>query len=233
MPLRLLRYMVRIWEHWLEEHEGAKVLPAIVPIVAYHGDGGWSAARAFEALLDIPDAVRPALADYLVRFAYALDDLSEVSDDRLRDRGPVVAFVALCLKHARAGLPFVEILSQSGDLMREAYRGPHGAREAFRFAWRYIHAVADNEHRQALAAILEREIGLEAKEILMTIGEVLIQQGRQEGERGLLLRQLRKRFGPQVNDDTERRVATASPEQLALWADRVLSVATLAELLAD
>jgi hypothetical protein len=143
----------------------------------------------------------------------------------------------LCLKHARHGLQFVDILSQSGDLMREAYRGPHGGGEAFRFVWRYIQHVAGDEHGSALAAILEREIGPEAKEILMTIGEAFIQQGRQqgiqEGERGVLLRQLRKRFGAQVNDDTEQRVAAASPEQIALWLDRVLSAATLTELLAD
>lgn len=229
MPLRLLRYMIRIWEHWLDDHKQAKALPAIVPIVFYHGDERWSAARTFDALLDLPEAVRPALAEYLVRFAYVLDDLSDVVDDRLHVRGPVTAFVDLCLKHARSGSLFVEILSQSGDLVREAYRVPHGGKEAFRFVWRYIHVVVDTEHHQALAAILEREIGPEAKEILMTIGEQFIQQG----ERGLLLRQLRKRFGAQVNDDTERRVATASPEQIALWADRVLSAATLAELLAD
>jgi hypothetical protein len=45
--------------------------------------------------------------------------------------------------------------------------------------------------------------------------------------------QLRKRFGVQVNADTERRVAAASSEQIGLWADRVLSAVTLAELFAD
>jgi predicted transposase YdaD len=245
MPFRLLRYMVRIWEHWLEKHKQATALPAIVPVVLYHGDERWSAARAFDALLDVPQAVRPALAESVVRFAYVLDDLSKVPDERLRARDPMTAFVDLCLKHAGRGALFVEILSRSGDLVREAYRGPHGGGEVFRFVWSYISVVADTKYHQALAAILVREIGPEAQEILMTIAEHFIEQGReqgiqqgreqgiQEGERGLLLRQLRKRFGAQVNTDTERRVTAASPEQIALWADRVLSAATLAELLAD
>lgn len=237
MPFRLLRYMVRIWEHWLKDHEDAKVLPAIVPIVLYHGDERWSAARAFDALLDVPEAARPALAEYLVRFTYVLDDLSKIPDDRLRARDPVTALADLCLKHARSGAQFVAIFSRSGDLMREVHRTP-GGREAFLFVWSYISIVNDEaEHHEALKAILEREIGPEAKDIIMTVGEQLIQQGRQqgiqEGERGLLLRQLRKRFGAQVNADTERCVAAASPEQIALWAERVLSAATLAELLAD
>jgi predicted transposase/invertase (TIGR01784 family) len=228
MPFRLLRYMVRIWEHWLEEHEEPKALPVIVPIVLYHGDERWSAARSFDALLDVPEAVRPALAEYLVRFAYMLDNLAEIPDDRLHARDPVTAFVDLCLKHARGGALLVEILSRSGDLMREVRR-THGGRKAFLFIVEYIFDVSDTEHHQALTAALQREIGPEAKEILMTIAEQFIQQG----ERGALLRQLRKRFGPQVNDDTERRVAAAPPEQIALWLDRVLSAATLAELLAD
>jgi predicted transposase YdaD len=233
MPFRLLRYMVRIWEHWLEEHKQATALPAIVPVVLYHGDERWSAAQAFEALLDVPEVVRPALAEYLVRFTYVLDDLSKAPDDRLRVRDPMTALVELCFKYAQRGSPFVEILSQSRGLVREAYRGPHGGREAFQFVWSYIFNVVDIEHHQALRVVLQREIGPEAKDILMTIGEQFIQEGRQQGERGLLLRLLRNRFGAQVNDDTERRVAAASPEQIALWADRVLSAVSLAELLAD
>jgi hypothetical protein len=233
MPFRLLRYMVRIWEHWLKDHEDATALPAIVPIVLHHGDERWSAPRAFEAVLDVPEAVRPAVAEHMVRFAYVLDNLSEVPDQRLREREPMTAFVDLCLKHAGSGTLFVEILSGSRDLVREAYRGPHGGREVFRFVWSYIFTVAENQYHEALRAILVREIGPEAQEIMMTIAEHFREQGIQEGERRLLLRQLRKRFGAQVNADTEHRIAAASPDQITLWADRVLSAVTLAELLAD
>jgi predicted transposase YdaD len=245
MPLRLLRYMVRIWEHWLKGHKDAKVLPGIVPVVLYHGDEWWSAARGFDALLDVPDTVRLALAEHLVRFAYVLDNVSEIPDDRLRTRDPTTAFVNLCFKYVRRGAQFAEVLSRSGDLMRKVRRTP-GGREAFLFVWRYISLVYDEtEHHQALTTILEREIGPEAKDIIMTVGEQLMEQGRQqgiqegreqgiqEGERGALLRLLRKRFGAQVNDDIESRVAAASPEQIALWLERVLSAATLAESLAD
>jgi hypothetical protein len=80
-----------------------------------------------------------------------------------------------------------------------------------------------------------------AKDTIMTAGERLIQQGEergiqkgiQQGERGLLVRLLSHRFGSQVNAEVERRVATASAEQIATWAERVLSAATLAEVIAD
>ena len=60
-----------------------------------------------------------------------------------------------------------------------------------------------------------------------------LEQGVKQGECKLLLRVLRRRFGAQVDGEIERRVATASAEQIEVWAERVLSAATLAELLAD
>ena len=79
----------------------------------------------------------------------------------------------------------------------------------------------------------------------MTAGQQLIEQGRQEGhqegrregrregECAVLLRLLRRRFGTAVNADIEQRIATASIEQIDLWTERVLSAATLTDLLAD
>jgi hypothetical protein len=67
-----------------------------------------------------------------------------------------------------------------------------------------------------------------------------VKQGFQEGlelgverERRLLLRLLRRRFGAEVDGETERRVAAASAERIEVWAERELSAATLAEVLAD
>jgi hypothetical protein len=63
-----------------------------------------------------------------------------------------------------------------------------------------------------------------------------VQQGLAQGverERKLLLRLLRRRFGAEVDGETERRVAAAPAEQIEVWAERVLSASTLAELLAD
>ncbi|HSR95970.1 MAG TPA: DUF4351 domain-containing protein, partial [Kofleriaceae bacterium] len=56
-----------------------------------------------------------------------------------------------------------------------------------------------------------------------------VQQGLEQGERKLLLRLLRRRFGPAVDGEIERRVASASGAQLEVWAERVLAATTLAE----
>jgi transposase-like protein len=75
----------------------------------------------------------------------------------------------------------------------------------------------------------------------MTAGQRLIEQGRQQGiqqgiqqgAQGMLLRLLRQRFGDAVSPQVVQRVATASLEQIEVWAERVLSAATLAEVIAD
>jgi hypothetical protein len=94
---------------------------------------------------------------------------------------------------------------------------------------RYILLVNDHVQPEALQAFLERVAGPHTKDTIMTAGERLIQQG----ERAVLLRLLRQRFGHHVDSDVEQRLATASAQQITTWVERVLSAATLAELLAD
>ena len=54
-------------------------------------------------------------------------------------------------------------------------------------------------------------------------------KGRLDGERRVLLRQLRKRFGT-IPMDVEKRVASATEAELEAWTDRVLGAATLDEV---
>ena len=78
----------------------------------------------------------------------------------------------------------------------------------------------------------------------MTAGQQLIEEGRQlglqegiqEGRRRFLPVVhcwLEQRFGNEAAAHAEPRIADASNEQLERWVDRLLSVATLEELLAD
>jgi hypothetical protein len=65
----------------------------------------------------------------------------------------------------------------------------------------------------------------------------LLYQGKElgivRGYRVYLLRQLRIRFGNQVDDDILWRLGEAESKQLLRWSDRVLTEPTLAEVLVD
>jgi hypothetical protein len=55
-------------------------------------------------------------------------------------------------------------------------------------------------------------------------------KGRAEGEARLLVRLLTLKFGP-LPGTVRAHIDGASPEQLEIWADRVLSATTLDEVL--
>ncbi len=247
MAERMLSYQVGIWDRWRDDHPKAKTLPMILPIVMYHGASPWPEPRSFDALLDVPAGLRPALEPYLVRFTYLLHDLSTISDDELRDgamRTALGKLVTMCLKHARTRADIVQILSRWKDVAREVARAPHGL-EALAQVMRYILEVNEHVEPEELQRLLERDLGPEAKDAIMTAGQRLIEQGRQQGieqgrqqgiqqgMQGVLLRLLRQRFGDAVNAQVEQRIATASLEQVEAWTGRVLSAATLAEAIAD
>ncbi|HEX3478991.1 MAG TPA: Rpn family recombination-promoting nuclease/putative transposase [Kofleriaceae bacterium] len=235
MAERLLSYQVRIWDRWRAGHPKARTLPMILPIVMYHGASPWSEPRSFDALLDVPAPLRLTVEPHLVRFTYLLHDLSEISEEELREgamRTALAKLVVLCFKYARTRVDFFPILGRWMDVAREVAWAPHGL-EALAQVMQYILEVNDHVEPEQLQGLLLREIGPEAKDAIMTAGQRLIEQGRQEGIQGVLLRLLRERFGDAVNAQVEQRIATASLEQVDAWTGRVLSAATLAEVIAD
>jgi len=122
------------------------------------------------------------------------------------------------------------------DVAREVARAPNGL-QALAQVMRYILEVNEHVAPEVLQALLEREIGPQAKDTIVTAGQQLIEQGRKEGRQQgfqeVLLRLLRQRFGDQVDTQVEQRIVTASVEQIETWSMRVLSAATLAELFAN
>lgn len=85
----------------------------------------------------------------------------------------------------------------------------------------------------------EKEFLMDTEDVYDAWYRKTIQEGLEQGraqvierERTLLLRLLRQRFGERVDSETERRVGAASGAQIELWLERVVSAATLGELLA-
>jgi hypothetical protein len=79
----------------------------------------------------------------------------------------------------------------------------------------------------------DQEFLMDTQDIVETWRREAIQEGLEQGERKLLLRLLQRRFGAEMDSTAEQRIRVASAEQVEVWAERVLSAATLAELLAD
>jgi len=235
MAFRLLHYEVRIWCQFLDKHPDAQKLPAILPVVLHHSEKGWTSPTAFEDLLDLDAPTLALLRPFLPGFRFALDDVSSARDEDLRARAMTALgrLALFCFRHAREPDALIDNLRDWLGLVAEVRKAPNGA-AALAAIFRYI--LLRNKQRDAEDVVKQLLLvaGEEARSEVMTAGEQLIERGRQEGvvkgQRLIVLKLLRKRFGA-LPSEAEARVQAAGADQLDAWAERVLTAATLAEVL--
>jgi len=182
MPLRLLRYRVRIWDDWLAANPGTTRLPAIVPLVLSHAEGGWKAPQRMSELYDLSAAEWEAFGPWLPEFRTALDDLTGTSDERLRTRVMDAAgrLALLLLKHARTAPDLVRLVVSWAGLFRELKHASNGPGAAGILMRNAVTVGADGRP-QELVEQLEAAQAPEAAEAAMTMGERLMEEGRQTG----------------------------------------------------
>lgn len=192
----------------------------------------------------MPSGLGEALQDYVPSFRYLVDDLSHVANEELRQRAltAVAVLAAVCLRDMRTEKPIVDVFSPWVEELIDAVRSPWASAD-MAFVARYVYELREPEEVEAFHSFVEHSVGPEAKEIMVTAAEQLIrqgieqgleqgiEQGQVEGERNLLLKLLRQRFG-RLDAETERRIAAATSHELDTWGSRVLSATTLDEVLA-
>lgn len=240
LPVRLLIYITRIWEDWLRRNEGATQVPAVIPLVLYHGATAWTAATQLLDVIDLPADALAAVREHLPTFRFVLDDLTQRSDQDLRAReGAVLGRLALLLmRHLRDLRPepakVDAFLRSVADLLSHL---PHRDRVQ---SFRYILEVAERRP-DAVQAALRGVASPRVLEDVMTAAEQLRREGEQTGrlegeltgrllgKRSMLLRQLRVRFG-QITPEVEQRITTSDEPSLDTWADRVLTATSVGDV---
>ena len=233
-PLQILKYMINIWLREMEGDTATDRLPPIIPLVFYHGQGRWTAARSVTEMIEAPAEFAP----FLREFAYVLHDLGEIAPLRL-SRTPEVRAGLLALKviHADAIPP---------DILDQMTGGPVAGSEFERHIVRYI-AERMNLTPPLLEASLRRTKPDRWEALMGTVAEAWIEQGRAEGiergrteglaqgiatgQAGLLLRLLELRFG-ELPEVVRERVRGATASELEAWAGAVLVAKSLDEVLA-
>ena len=230
-PLQILKYLVNIWLREIADGTARDGLPPIIPLVFYHGEGRWTAARSVPEMIDAPQDLEPFIRD----FAYVLHDLGEIAPLRLSGTPEVRAgLLALKVVHAEDIPP---------DLLDLMTGGPVAGSEFERHILRYI-VERMNLTPHLLEASLRRTKPDRWEALMGTVAEAWIEQGRAEGieqgrtegrtegEAGIVLRLLELRFGV-LPDAVRDRVLAASAAELEAWAEAVLVAASLDEVLAS
>lgn len=238
IAFQLLRYMVRIWEQSLKQKQS--LLP-VLPLVIYHGRSHWRIPLEFEALLEVPEVLKP----YVPAYQYWVCDLSRYSDEEIQ--GVITLRVGLLLlKYIfRADLRhrFGEIISLLRAIS-ERRTGLEYLEVILRYVANSAERMSEEELRQVVIEVIE-----EGGELMPTLVEQWLERGRQEGlERGreegreegreaalnVLRRFLAHRFGTALDqfDETLQGLDLVAISQLSEAAFKVESLAEFEAALA-
>lgn len=235
MAYRVLGYVTRVWEDHLRKHRKSTRLPLVVPAVVYNGREPWSAARTLRELLDAPAPLVDSVSVHVPQSGYLLVDLRHGGADLLVGEALTALTVVTVLAMQTVDDPvrLVEGLRRVGGLVRQILAQPDG-QAAFDVLMRYILATHEDMDRSELSRVVAEATDARAGESVVTVYEQLIEEGRQrgraEGQAEALVRLLSRKFGA-VSAEVQTRVQQAGEEQLAAWFDRVLTAATIDEVL--
>jgi len=78
MALRLLSYILRIWERFSQNHPPPAKLPAILPIVLAQGKRPWKTSTRLEDIIELPPSVAHILRPWQPTLAYHLLELIRI-----------------------------------------------------------------------------------------------------------------------------------------------------------
>lgn len=171
VSLQLLRYLGAIWQRTRREHR-PPTLPAIVPVVIYHGREAWSSSLEFADLVDGPRG------EYVPRFTPRLVNLADVAPQEISGSlGFVLALVALKLVRRRLTQASTRFLL---SVLDRALSDPATRELARQVEWLYA-ATRPREDIDRMATIAAQQEYDRAREELMTYAEELLREGREAG----------------------------------------------------
>jgi len=185
MPLRLLKYMVRIWEKFRSGHPKAKKLPPILPIILHQGKSGWTVAQSFKELIHIPNGMGATVTEALPDFSFSLVDLSGIPFTKLK--GHFIGILTLQALKAGAEDRMEEFWEASEPLWRELMN-VDAPLEIARTLFRYLLFTDTSVDKQVFQDSVKKLESTSIGKTGMTLAQQFIEEGREEGQREIVLR---------------------------------------------
>ncbi len=252
MPLRLLTYMTRTWERFVAD-EPDQPLPVIVPVVLYHGQARWTAARSLVELFELDEVLASTLQTYVPSFTFVLDDLTKLRAAGLRTRGltPWATMALVLLAWCRGSAHPERVLRRWLDVLG-ALATSSQRREALTAVATYL--LWASAGRADRLRVVFAQAASSAEEVFMTPAEQLLRKGRRQGKQKgrqegrqegrhegrqeglregrvqLLVSLLSTKFGV-LPKAVQERLSKASPEALERYATQLLVARSLDEAL--
>jgi hypothetical protein len=197
-----------------------------VPVLIHHSDTGWTAATAFEDIVEVPEPARAALSPYIPHFTMRLVDLSPGRVSGLVEEALTAfgKFVLWALSVAGDDARFAEEIGRMQATLQEALSAADWYDAACALL-RYLVGTHERLGRRKVAEMLATAAGKEQGRIMDVLDEFR-RDGQLEGRALALLDLLAARFG-RVPATAKALVLAADEAVLARWTLRVLTAPTL------
>ena len=176
LALRLLRYMVRIWETCLKQQPTPIRLPVILPIVLAQNAEVWELSPRFASLLDVPTGCEAALRPFIPDFTFRLIQLAALPFAAIRGT-PAGIMTLRVMKAERVAQLLADPVWDEALLIQLP-------QQTLELLLRYVlHADID---KAAFARKLNAITQTELQNNAMSLAEQLRQEGLEKGlEKGL------------------------------------------------
>ncbi|MEO5333141.1 MAG: Rpn family recombination-promoting nuclease/putative transposase [Magnetococcus sp. YQC-5] len=203
-----IREMGKNWE----------VLPAVIPVLIYHGSSPWNYPNDLISLVDANTAMHP----WLLNLRFILVDLSATADPLLSRHARLRAGL-LALKYGtRSPEEQMAALGQIADALRDAP-------ELLVSVMVYLMATFTLLKKETVDDIVVH-LKLEEETKMMSIfAQELMLKGEQKKAVSMVLRQIQRKFGS-ISSHLQAQVENADLLTLDAWADKILDARTLDEL---
>ena len=221
-PDQLARYCRLIRRSHRQHHGEEGSLPYILPIVFYHGNREWNTPRedswmAWDFFLGRDSSSRTYLVCDLKRMPW--EELSQ--DPHVRSG---LGTLALSGKAEPSELERIFVALEDepelrDDVLYYVMNATAVSDEVLRQALNAVGSDSGEETMDSIANTIEKKSMAEG----MARGRA---EGKVEGMAVSLLRQLQKRCGP-VPETVQKRILSASVEELEAWADAVLDASSI------
>ncbi|MEM7151546.1 MAG: Rpn family recombination-promoting nuclease/putative transposase [Myxococcota bacterium] len=237
MTARFFVYVGRLYERYLDQHEGTKTVPLVVPVLLYQGPSGWAMPQRLSEMLDVPRVLLERFPPP-IELVFAVDDMSQsmlgeqVTHDQLRrDHGVMLAELArtwLWLYNHPDGATG-ERAAMLGRLTRALVDG-WGPRSIEPFLTYFLSAFGADS---PLHAILLESAEPETQHMHTTFRDDYLAQGKAKGLATALDRLLTAR-GVELTEGARERITSCEDEAvLQRWFDRAVTAASVAEVFDD
>ena len=223
--LQILSYMAILWD---EEIKKNKTLTSVIPVVIYHGTASWNVTTHFQGQFhSLDEIVKP----YTPEFNYILVDLTQLTNEEIEEKAKATPFLmASLLLMKLVALRDIEDITKITVIIKLPEE-----EKLILFLYLFYALDVDQNTMHRIA----KELG--GEEIMPSLAEKLIKQGKQEGEikgklegkQTLLIKLLRRKFGPfSVSFSDEKRIRSVIDEvKLDTAAEAILDAKSKDEVL--